>query len=163
MEKRHSTENLQHTQKVISEQRRAKISDITEISDLMMSIPELKIDNDLPFTSPEELEYCIRNKKGIFLVYVKNDKIIGFLYGTLDTPETACIVYIGVYKDYRHDGIGRCLIRKFITEINKFPVSKVYALSTNDVARKFFLRCGLQAHSTLIYHSANINNLWRVV
>ena len=149
--------------KVIYEQRHAKLSDVEELSDIILSIPELKIADELPFQSPEELSYCINSKKSIFLVYVKMDRIVGFLYGVLETDETACITYLGVAKEFRLQGIARSLVRKFVVEVNHFPISRIYTLATNPNAIKLFNKCGLFKKTTLTYLSNDVNEIWRVV
>jgi len=148
--------------KIIFEIRKARKSDLDELSDVMRYIPNLRIGDELPFSSADELESCITNKKGLFLVYVKNDQIVGFLYGVMETENTACIVYLGIVEGFRHHGFATELVDKFIIEMNnKISITKIYTLTTNEIATGFFENVyNMNEKANLAYLSKDVGELW---
>lgn len=148
--------------RVIYEIRKARKSDLEELSEVMRYIPNLRIGDELPFSSADELEYCISNKKGRFLVCIKENQIVGFLYGVIETESTACITYLGILEGFRHHGFATALVDKFIMEMNRtISVNKIYALTTNEIATDFFGNVyDMDEKANLVYMSKDLNSLW---
>src|SRR5487761_2538863 len=109
--------------------RKARFSDIKEIKRLVKLCPELKVSDT--FMTDEDLKYCILNEKGICQVVADNDKLIGFIYGFMEVPSTACLMYICVHPEYRKRTIGENLFNYWHAHIIDFGVMRIYALATN--------------------------------
>lgn len=140
--------------------RHANDSDIPKINELIKSIPELNLGDDKPFSSDYELKSCLDNPEGEFLLYLKDGKRLGFLYGIRETSTTACIMYLAVLESFRNKGVGRSLVRNFTSIIKNGSISKIYAMTTNEKAKEFFKHIGLVEKAELSYLSASPKEIW---
>ena len=90
--------------------RKAKESEISEIKKLVDSFEEM----DLIENTFTEKYYNRILKKGILLVAIEDDKIVGVCFGTYNLREKwADLLGLVVKEEFRQKGVGRSLINRF--------------------------------------------------
>lgn len=134
--------------------RRARPYEIREIMELSSKIPQLLISDS--FISIDDMQFCIFNPKGIFLVAIEKEKIVGFLYGNLEFPTTVCLTYVGVHPNYRHHGLGNQMYQIFENESIKLGADTVYVLTTQNAVKSFFTNNGFKNPENLTYMQKRI-------
>ncbi len=94
--------------------------------------------------SQENFLYWLDCGYKTILVSKRSDfgEICGFL--VYDQPYGGVLLgrWLGVVEEYRHKGIGRQLIQRFISEAKILGCHKV-ELASQKNARNFYLKCGL--------------------
>lgn len=133
--------------------RIGKRTDIKLIRELSKLIPEFK-DTDFNEMTDDDLLFCITNPKGLFLLAEDLEKnLIGLIYGYIEVPSRACVMYLGVDMRYRKRGIASTLWHYYRKEISVFyDVKKIYVLTTNFIAGKFFEAQDFGNKSLLSYY-----------
>ncbi len=109
--------------------RKAKSSEVTQVKILVDNFEEMDVIKE---TFPEEYYRRIL-KKGILLVAVENNKLVGVCFGTYNTKERwADLLGLVVKKEFRKKGIGSSLIKEFekITRKKKLKTIDLYADKT---------------------------------
>ncbi len=109
--------------------RKAKNSEIREIKRLVDSFKEMDV---IPETFSEEYYRKIL-KKGILLVAIENNKIVGVCFGTYNIKEKwADLLGLIVKKKFRKKGIGSSLVKEFerIVRENRLKTIDLYADKT---------------------------------
>jgi ribosomal protein S18 acetylase RimI-like enzyme len=134
---------------------KAKTKELEEIYKVGKSISELKVSDEI-FMSKKDLDFCIRNKDGFFLVAKEFGKVIGFSYGVKEAPTYASMMYTAVIPAYRRRGLGKTLLRKCMKEMKRRGVSSVYGLVTNNKAVAFLKKLGYKRGKTLIWMSRKL-------
>ena len=104
--------------------RKAKSSEIKEIKKLVNNDEEL---NNLEETFSEDYYKRIL-KKGILIVAVEEEKIVGVCFGTYNVKEKwADLLILVVKEEFRNKGIGTSLVNEFET------IAKNKKLNTIDL------------------------------
>lgn len=132
----------------------AKHSEIAELTKLFNDFKEINPSN-LPFTEAD-IEYMIFDKDGLFLVAHKGKKIIGFLFCKRESPKNACIVYMGVKKEFRGNELGTCLIEEMLARIKDNALESCYVLSSNCGMTNFMKCMGFTNETELTYLDINL-------
>ena len=123
--------------------RRAMLRDINAIYELGNAEKALQISDDV-FLTIEDIRYCIENQKGVFLVgYLKN-KLVGFIYGSLEFPTTGNLMYICIDEKFRRNRHGTNLYVEWVCEMKNFGLQQIYLLSTNPTCEDFFRSRGFK-------------------
>ena len=130
--------------------REAIWSDVEQIMSIANKSKEL---NKVGFLTKDDIDYCINiTTKAKFYVASENEnhKIIGFVYGFVEVPSTACLMYICVDEKWRGKGVGTTLVNDFMTDIRKYGVSKIYCLTTTEKSSVFFNKVGFDYTGNLL-------------
>ena len=143
---------------VLCEIRIAKKKDIPHILYLVKRIKEIQLSNT-GWHSYEDLESWIDNPKAVLLLASKDMVLVGFAYGLIEEPSTACLVYIGVDEKYRRQGIGESLFNSWLATIIEHKPKKVYVMATSENSQLFFSELGFDWGNALIYMDKNIECL----
>jgi N-acetylglutamate synthase-like GNAT family acetyltransferase len=109
--------------------RKAKNSEINEIKRLVDEFEEMDVIKE---TFPETYYRRIL-QKGILLVAIEYDKLVGVCFGTYNTKEKwADLLGLVVKDEYRKKGIGSSLIKEFeeIVKNKKLKTIDLYADKT---------------------------------
>ena len=114
--------------------RTAKNSEVREIKKLFDSASEM----DTTEETFSERYYKRIIKKGILLVSVKEEKIIGACFGTYNKKEEwADFLGIVVRKEFRNKGIGKSLIREFEKVVKEKKLKTIDLYADKKEARLF--------------------------
>lgn len=126
--------------------RKAKLSEIKEVKKLIDSFEEMDV---IPETFPE-IYYQRILKKGILLVSVEENKIVGVCFGTYNIKEGwADMLGLVVTRDFQKKGIGTSLISSF-EKFARDKKLKTIDLDTNEHQLQFFKKLGYQQGKTLV-------------
>jgi len=109
--------------------RKAKNSEIKEIKKLVDKFEEMDVIRE---TFPETYYRRIL-QKGILLVAIEKDKLVGICFGTYNTKEKwADLLGLVVKDEYRKKGIGSSLVKEFekIVKNKKLKTIDLYAGKT---------------------------------
>jgi len=109
--------------------RKAKNSEIREVKKLVDKFKEMDVIKE---TFPETYYRRIL-EKGILLVAIENDELVGVCFGTYNTKERwADLLGLVVNEDFRKKGIGSSLIKEFenIVKNKKLKTIDLYADKT---------------------------------
>ncbi len=113
--------------------RPATQDDIQEILDFGNSIPEVKVSAEADFMTRDEVVCAVTNPRGIFLLAMCEEAIIGFSYANTKDPDRppvmnhACLVYLAVRPDSRASGLGNELYERTLVELKARGINYLYA------------------------------------
>lgn len=100
------------------------------------------------FTMPwsrDGFEAALSMQGNVFIVYVKNDEILGYCgyYGVLDEAE---ITNVAVHPDMRNRGIGRDMVSVLLSKANKAGIKRVLleVRESNDPAIHLYEELGFK-------------------
>ena len=128
----------------------------SELLDLMNSIKEVTLTNET-FDMFDVLYYIKPDQEKIFLVAMVDEKMIGYVYGTLESAGYACLYYLAVRQEARRNGIGKLLVQEFLKEVEKkWDVKYVYTLSTNQNMTNFIKWIGFYEGEKVTYLKFNL-------
>ncbi len=79
-----------------------------------------------------------------FFVALNNTSIIGFLIGIRTTPITARVLMLSVQERHRKQGIGRALLKAFLSEMKEHQIKRcdLEVRTTNHSAVEFYKKQG---------------------
>lgn len=123
--------------------RLATTWDIEKIMSIAKKSKELNL---VGFLTESDIDYCINvAKMAKFYVATEysHNKVIGFIYGFVEVPSTACLMYICVKDNWQKIGIGRALVAQFVSDMKAFGVDKIYCLTTTEKSSTFFSKVGI--------------------
>ena len=112
--------------------RKAAAKDFKELYELGRKTPELQVSATEDFMDPDEFEFSITSKDSVFLTAEEDNKLIGFIYASLNDAEKpyknkyACIVYIVVSPEYRKKGVAIELYNECEKIVKKMKVQFLY-------------------------------------
>lgn len=145
--------------------RRAKLIDLESIRALNteLFLDSKRFDNTLNLNWPKEnkkyYEKSISSKNKIVVVATSNERIIGYLMGSIQKIENYRIMSkvaeldnMLVLKEFRGIGAGSLLVKKFVEWAKSKAVRKirVSAYAQNAGAIAFYKRNGLEEHSLVL-------------
>jgi len=122
--------------------RKMKISDISEIIKIGLSVEEFKVDSKVRgFWTKEQLENWIKSKKDSLIVAENNNKIIGFVMFAHHIPTGKVTFENGwIEKGFRGNGTIERLVEEGIKDLKKKGANYVVGLTkTNNFASIKFL------------------------
>ncbi|MBO4214679.1 MAG: ribosomal protein S18-alanine N-acetyltransferase [Lachnospiraceae bacterium] len=100
------------------------------------------------FTMPwsrDGFEAALSMQGNVFIVYEKNDEILGYCgyYGVLDEAE---ITNVAVHPDMRNRGIGRDMVSALLSKANKAGIKRVLleVRESNDPAIHLYEELGFK-------------------
>lgn len=100
------------------------------------------------FTMPwsrDGFEAALSMQGNVFIVYEKNDEILGYCgyYGVLDEAE---ITNVAVHPDMRNRGIGRDMVSALLSKANKAGIKRVLleVRESNDLAIHLYEELGFK-------------------
>ncbi|MDE1850656.1 MAG: GNAT family N-acetyltransferase [Candidatus Micrarchaeota archaeon] len=131
--------------------RKARLSDFRALYKIGKATPELKVSDNEIFMTESDFKFAITNRKGLFIVGIDSDKIIGFSYCAIEGPDYACLVYNIVLPKYRGMGIGGLFIKRREEWLRKKRIWSVYALATNPKVAKILEHMGYRRGKTLVW------------
>ena len=136
----------------------AEKKDIPHVLYLGKRIKEIQLSNS-GWHTYEDIESWIENPKAVLLLASKDLTLVGFAYGLIEEPSTACLVYIGVLEKYRKQGVGESLFNSWLATISEHKPNKLYVMATSENSQLFFSKLGFDWGSALIYMEKNIQCL----
>jgi ribosomal protein S18 acetylase RimI-like enzyme len=138
--------------------RKAKISDVEKLYDLVRATPEIGGSDDMFCYSKKEIKTWIQNpKENIWLVAElkteKRKQIVGLLFAKLMSYDWCMIDGIGVRKNYRNYQLGTKLLQKLekILKQRKVRFMQAYTDINNKNTHKFWKKNGLKSGKTFIW------------
>ena len=120
--------------------RKAKISDLEQLIKFRDNIPQL---SEFNINISAFYEYMI--KKGIAIVCIENEKIIGMMLGEIDEDTKSSYIFdCAVKKDKRLVGIGNEMYSLYLADCRKNGMKFVSAhvLESNKKAVEIFKKVG---------------------
>ena len=135
--------------------RKAKCDDLNSLNSLFQKLLEYERENyDENIKENLNIDSYFNKKikdvDNVILVAEVNKKIIGYIYGFIDStnriklePE-AFISSIYIEEEYRSKGIGTKLIKTFINQIKKQNIKYVFIENfvENEVAKRLYSKLG---------------------
>ena len=116
-----------------------------------MNIEDLAVVSEIEkmcFTMPwsrDGFEAALSMQGNVFIVYEKNDEILGYCgyYGVLDEAE---ITNVAVHPDMRNRGIGRDMVSALLSKANKAGIKRVLleVRESNDPAIHLYEELGFK-------------------
>ena len=118
--------------------RKAALTDFTNLYNLGLETPELRVSSNEPFMDRDDFRLRIIDKNHVFLVAEEENKIAGFICASTkdaDRPlkhRYACIVYLVVSPDFRRSGIATKLYSQCVKLLKKKGITHAYSLADAD-------------------------------
>ena len=131
--------------------RKATAKDFKELYKFAKSIEELEVVPGQPFMMPDEFNFAITNRKGIFLVAKEAGEVAGFSYAYMDEPHYAWMVYVAVSSKFRGRGIGSELNKRREVWLRAHGARAVYTLTTNKSAIDIHRHWGYRKGKKLVW------------
>lgn len=117
---------------------------------LMRAIKEVNLSGEV-FDMHNVLYYIKPDELRKFYVAIFEGKIIGYVYGTIESAICGCLYYIGVREEFRRQGIGKLLVEKLVAQFKKQGIEYIYALSTNQRMTDFVSKLGFKEGEKMTY------------
>lgn len=125
-------------------------SELEQLLNLMREIKETQLSGEV-FEMDNVFYYIEPDAHKRFYVAVIAGIIVGYVYGTIESPICGCLYYLGVKREFRRKGVGRLLVEKLIQQFKNVGVQYIYALSTNKRMTDFSSSLGFKKGETMIY------------
>lgn len=133
--------------------RKASLDDFAELYKIGMATPELRVSATEEFMSPEELQWSITQRDGVFLV-AEDRNLLGFVYASAEDADRpfkkhhACLVYIAVLPEARGKGVANKLYQDCVAALKEKGVTHLYTWANpRSGAIEFFRKQNLsQGH-----------------
>ena len=81
--------------------------------------------------------------KNLILIALAGNKLAGYLRGRIRRQE-AEIITLYIKKEFRHQGIGKKLINKFIKGMKRRKIKEVQLTAPTEKALKFYKKLGFK-------------------
>src|SRR5690242_12362744 len=125
-------------------------SEREQLLNLMREIKEVNLSGEI-FDMHNVLYYIKPDELRKFYVAIVDGKVVGYVYGTIESTICGCLYYIGVKKEFRQQGIGKQLVEKLVTQFKKQGIEYIYALSTNQRMTDFSSHLGFVEGEKMTY------------
>ena len=140
--------------------RKAKLSDIPSIEKLGRKTKEFVVSKKIRFYEREELEDWIKNPaNNTFLIALKGNKVVGFLFSKIISPHWAMADNLVVSEKHRNNGIGNLLLNKYYQILQENKISYISGLVGIDYfpIRKFWKKMGFNEGKAFIWIEKFLN------
>jgi ribosomal protein S18 acetylase RimI-like enzyme len=104
--------------------------------------------------SKDNISVFLKRNKGLSFVCEDGNKIVGTILCGHD-GRRGYVYHVVVDKNYRREGIGRELVARSLTELNKEGITKchLFVFLTNELGRMFWASLGWERREDIIVYS----------
>jgi len=101
----------------------------------------------------------LENKEVIFLIALKNDKIIGLASGRVREDGVGTLGFLGVRPKHRTRGVGSNLLQQFLKEAKKRNAHKVWLFTAPSLysSIKLYVKTGFVPEGYMRRHSFGLD------